>query len=183
MSGDQYRIKDQHACHFLTLTVIYWIDIFSRVEYKDIIVDSLNHCVKNKGLELYAWVIMTNHIHLVARANPPHRMSDFLRDFKKFTSKKIVEEVAYINESRREWLLDKFSFEARRTSRADYYKLWKDDNHPIDLDNNGIDIMQKIDYIHENPVRAGWVEFPAHYLYSSARDYNGQDGLVDIVLV
>lgn len=183
MSGDQYRIKDQHACHFLTLTVIHWIDIFTRVEYKDIIVDSLNHCIKAKGLELYAWVIMTNHIHLLARTNPPHRMSDFLRDFKKFTSKKIIEEMAQVHESRREWLLDKFSFEARRTGRAMYYKLWKDDNHALDLDNHAIDIIQKIDYLHENPVRAGWVEYPDHYLYGSARDYSGSQGLVPIVVI
>ncbi len=183
MSGDQYFIKDQHACYFLTLTIIHWIDIFSRIEYRDIIVDSLNYCIKSKGLELYAWVIMSNHVHLAGRVRPPHRMSDFLRDFKKFTSNKIVEEIAHIHESRKDWLLDKFSFEARRTGRATFYKLWKDNNHALDLDNNAIGLMEKVDYIHENPVRAGLVEFPDHYLYSSARDYGGQKGLVDIVVV
>ena len=184
MSGDQYRIADQHACYFLTMTVVYWIDIFSRREYRDVVVDALNHCTKAKGLSIYAWVIMSNHVHLVARCKAPHEMSGFLRDFKKFTSKKILEEIMAINESRREWLLDKFGFEARRTGRADKYKLWKDDNHAIDLENNNIDVMEKIDYIHNNPVRAGIVNYPDEYVYSSAIAYSGKwKGLVKVVVV
>lgn len=184
MSGDRYRIADQNACYFLTMTVIHWIDVFSRQEYRDIIVNSLNHCTKSKGLEVYAWVIMTNHMHLVARCEEPYEMSGFLRDFKKFTSKRIIEEINEINESRRDWLLDKFSFEARRTGRAENYKLWKDDNHAIDLDNTGINIMEKIDYVHENPVRAGIVHYPEEYIYSSAIDYSGKaKGLVKVKVV
>ena len=181
MSGDQYRISDQHSCYFLTSTVINWIDVFSRKAYKDILVDSLNHCVKHKNLELYAWVIMSNHIHLVARVNPPDRMSDFLRDFKKFTSKKVLEAIQTIPESRRKWFLDMFSFEARRTQRANDFKMWKDGNHAIDLQN--IDIMEKINYIHNNPVKAGIVNYPEHYVYSSAVDYAGGKGLVEVVIV
>ena len=67
MSGDRYEIQDQFGYYFLTLTVVYWIDIFSRSQYRDVIVDSLNYCVKEKHLELNAWVIMSNHVHLVAR--------------------------------------------------------------------------------------------------------------------
>lgn len=184
MSGDKYRIEDQHARYFMTLTVVNWIDVFSRKEYKDIVVDSLSHCIKNKGLDIYAWVIMTNHMHLVAACHKPNRMSGFLRDFKKYTSKKITDAICEIPESRREWLLDKFSFEAKRIGRAKDYKLWKDDNHAIDLDNNGIDMMQKIDYIHENPVRAGIVRNPEDYVYSSAIDYTPMGkGLVEVVVV
>ncbi len=166
------------------MTVVRWIDVFSRMEYRDIVVDSLNYCVSSKGLNIYAWVIMTNHVHLICSCTNPHRMSDFLRDFKKFTSKRIVEAIQDIPESRREWLLDKFSFEARRTGRAKDYKLWRDDNHAIDLDNGGIDIMEKANYIHENPVRAGIVRSPEEYLYSSAMDYAGKrKGLVEIVCI
>ena len=93
MAGDRYFIKDQYTTYFLTCTVIRWIDVFTSKRYKDITVDSLNYCIQHKGLELYAWVIMSNHIHLVAKVNPPLGMSGFLRDFKKFTSKKIVEAI------------------------------------------------------------------------------------------
>lgn len=92
-----------------------------------------------------------------------------------------MEAINEVPESRREWLLDKFSFEARRTGRAENYKLWKDDNHAIDL--SMIDIMNKIDYIHNNPVSVGIVHTPEHYVYSSAIDYSGGKGLVKIELV
>lgn len=144
-------------------------------------VDSLNYCIAHKGLELNAWVVMSNHIHLVGRAEEGFRMWEILRDFKKHTSKKIMEAIQELPESRREWLMDKFAFEARRTGRAENYKLWRDDNHAIDLTNRHA--MEKIDYIHNNPVRAGWVEFPSHYLYSSAKDYAGEKGLVKVVVI
>jgi putative transposase len=183
MSGDRYKISDQHARYFLTLTIIHWIDVFTRSDYKDIVVNSLNYCVEAKGLDIYAWVIMSNHVHLVAGCRPPNKMSDFLRDFKKYTSKRILEAIQEINESRRDWLLDKFSFEARRTGRAADFKLWMDGNHAVDMDNNDIDIMEKINYIHENPVRARIVDNPEDYVYSSAIDYFGKRrGLVKVIV-
>ena len=190
MSGDRYHIRDQYACYFITMTVVYWIDIFSRKEYRDIIVESLNYCVDHKGLELYAWVLMTNHLHIIGRIIPKEDgkedqvgMSAFLRDFKKFTSKKIIKSMEFLPESRKKWMLDKFSFAAKRTGRAKNYKIWKDDNHAIDLDHNGIDVMQKMDYVHNNPVDAGWVLEPDQYLYSSAIDYAGKKGLVKVKVI
>jgi len=178
MSGDRYIIQDQQATYFLTLTIVKWIDLFTRKDYKDAITDSLVYCIKNKGLVLNAWVIMSNHIHLVGRVETDIGMSGFLRDFKKYTSKKLVELMKELAESRKDWLLDKFAFEAKRTGRAKFYKLWKDDNHAIDLSNGSIDIMNKIDYVHMNPVVGGWVNDPENYIYSSAIDYAGGKGLV-----
>ena len=126
MSGDQYNIQDQYGYYFLTMTVVYWVDVFTRAEYRDVIVDSLNHCIEHKNLELNAWVVMSNHVHLVGRVNGGQGMSAFLRDFKKYTSKRILELIEELPESRRDWLLDKLSWEARRTKRAENYKLWKD---------------------------------------------------------
>jgi putative transposase len=181
MSGDRYFITDQHAPYFITCTVIHWIDLFTRKEYRDIVVDSLNHCVKEKYLSIYGWVIMSNHIHLAVQCYSPGSMSAFLRDFKKFTSKKFIEVIKAIHESRASWLLDKFSFEAKRTGRADNYKIWMDDNHAIYL--NGIDAMQKINYIHNNPVRNGIVDYPENYIYSSAIDYAKGKGLVKVEVI
>jgi REP element-mobilizing transposase RayT len=181
MSGDKYLISDQNATYFLTCTVIHWIDVFTRQVYRNIVVDALNYCIAHKGWEVNAWVVMRNHLHLVASAQEGSRMSDVLRDFKKHTSKRIVEAIQEYPESRKEWLLDKFSFEARRTGRAENYKLWRDDNHAIDLTH--LSAMEKVDYIHDNPVRAGWVELPTHYLYSSATDYAGGKGLVNVCVI
>ena len=124
---------------------------------------------------------MSNHLHFVGRCTEPHRMSDFLRDFKKHTSKALAKAILTTAESRREWLIDKFAFEARRSGRADHYKIWRDDNHAIDM--SGIDICEILSYMHDNPVRAGIVEKPEDYLLSSARDYSGKSGLVAIEIV
>jgi len=181
MSGDRYYITNQHQTYFITCTIVKWIDLFTRPVYKQIIVDSLNHCIKNKGLILNGWVLMTNHLHFAGRCEEPHRMSDFLRDFKKHTSKTLANAVLTTPESRREWLMDKFAFEARRSGRADRYKIWRDDNHAIDM--SGLDIREKLSYMHDNPVRAGIVERAEDYLMSSAREYSGESGLVPIEIV
>jgi len=181
MSGDRYFITDQHATYFLTFTVVDWIDIFTRKEYKLIITDSLNYCIAQKGLECFAWVAMSNHIHLIVRAAPPAELSAIIRDFKKFTSKKIIETIKTIPESRREWLLHKFAHHAKTTGRAENYKIWRDDNHAIGLESADM-FQQKMDYIHQNPVRQLIVANAADYLFSSAHDYaGGTQGLVKVV--
>ncbi len=181
MSGDKYSISDKVGCYFVTFTVIHWIDIFSRKEYRDIIVDSLNYCIAEKGLKVYAWVIMSNHIHLIITTKSEEgNISNIIRDFKKFTSKEITKAIQTIPESRREWILNAMSKEAGRIGRATYYKLWKDDNHAITIDGKIIGIKERIHYIHDNPVRNGLVEKEWDYVYSSAKDYQGKKGLVNI---
>lgn len=182
MSGDRYFITDQHATYFLTFTVVEWVDIFTRPDYKQVIVDSLNYCITSKGLECNAWVLMTNHTHLIVRAVPPARLSDIIRDFKKYTSKKIVELIKTIPESRRDWLLHKFEFAAQSTGRAENYKLWTNDNHAVCLDGSHL-FKQKLDYIHENPVKQMIVVNPEEYIFSSASDYCGRKGLVNVMVL
>ncbi|GAB2796788.1 transposase [Rhabdobacter roseus] len=182
MSQDRYVVQDQHMVHFLTMTVIHWIDVFTRPVYKHIICDSLNYCVREKGLVLFGWVLMSNHLHLIARVDEPHTMTAFLRDFKKFTSKAIVAAIESTPESRRLWLLDKFSFEARRTHRAEQFKVWQDGNHAILLESQKF-LLQKLHYLHDNPVRQELVANPEEYLYSSAPDYAGRKGLVQVELI
>lgn len=179
MSADRYPISNQSAPYFLTITVVQWIDIFTRPQYKQIICDSLNYCVSRKGVTIYAWVLMSNHLHLVAQAEEPLGMSGFLRDFKKFTSKALSAAILNCGESRSEWLVDKFSFEARRTRRAEEYKVWQDSNHAVELFSQKF-IWQKIHYIHQNPVRQQIVANPEEYLHSSALDYAGKKGLVKV---
>jgi REP element-mobilizing transposase RayT len=168
----RYIINDQEATYFLTMTVVHWIDLFTRKEHKDTVVDSLNYCVSQKGLMLYGWVLMTNHLHLIAYVEKPHTMSGFLRDFKNFTSKACVAIIQTTYESRKEFLLDKFGFEAYITKRAENFKVWQDGNHPVLLENQTF-LLQRLYYLHDNPVRQGIVENPEEYLYSSARDYFG----------
>ncbi len=100
-----YRIYDQHGCYFITCTVDQWVDVFTKREYVDILLDSLRYCQKNKGLLIYGWVIMTNHLHLIV-GTERDKLSDIIRDFKKFTATKIVEAIeTNPKESRKKWLL------------------------------------------------------------------------------
>ena len=182
MSGDRYFIRDQNAIYFITPTIVNWLDVFVRQEYKYTIVDSLNYCVDNKGLNIYAWCLMTSHLHLVASARDGYRMSDILRDFKKFTANKIIELIKEIPESRRAFLLSQFEEEGLSDKRITKYKFWQESNHAIELDPFHPEIIdQKINYIHYNPVEAGIVSNPMDYLFSSARDYGDEKGLVKII--
>jgi len=179
MSSENYIIRDQNVVYFLTFPIVDWVDIFTRPAYKMIIVDSLNYCIESKGLTVYTWCLMTNHLHLIARAKDGYRLCDIIRDFKKFTAKKIIDKIKEEPESRREWLLYRFSFAGKFDNRIKNYKVWQDTSHPVVLENNDI-IDQKINYIHDNPVRALIVQNPQDYLFSSASDYAGIKGMVNI---
>jgi len=182
----RYRILDQEGLNFVTCTVVGWIDIFSRKNYRDIILDSLTICRKEKGLLVFAYVIMSNHLHLILQTGPtsPYSLSEILRDFKKFTATKILEMIQFETESRREWLMHMFTYYARHNSNNRNLQFWQQDNHPFALSTDKM-IWQKVDYIHNNPVRAGIVDKPEDYIYSSARNYrnNNKECLIEIDLL
>ena len=168
----------------MTFTIIDWVDVFTKKEYKIELVNSMNYCVREKGLIIFAWVIMSNHMHIIWQAKEGFKLSDILRDFKKFTAKKIISMIETENESRKVWMLRKFEFAGKRLKRISKYKFWKDDNHAILLDPFQTKMIdQKVDYIHNNPVTAMLVEEPQHYLFSSAIDYYGEKGMVEIELL
>jgi len=179
---ESYTIRDQNTTHFLTFTICGWIDIFSRKDYKDIIIDSLRFCQQNKGLVLNAFVIMSNHIHLIASAKNGFKLSDIIRDFKKFTHSKMIEVIDSPKESRRIWMLHQFAYYATRHGRNEHYQIWVHDSHPEVLYSAAMTAI-KLGYLHNNPVRAGWVFEPEHYLYSSAANYVGLKGLLEIELL
>jgi len=176
-----YHISDQCAPHFMTFQVVDWVDIFSRKAYRDVIIESMKFCRNEKSLEIYAYVIMTNHIHVIWRAKYGN-LSDIVRDFKKFTGRSIIEEIQKGTESRRDWLLKRFEFAARRNVRNSLHQFWTHENHTVELFSSEFS-EQKFNYIHMNPVRAGWVENPEDYIYSSARNYAGLWNLMEIDLI
>jgi REP element-mobilizing transposase RayT len=112
-----YQIKNQSAAYYLTFQVVFWIDLFTRQAYRDIVIESLRYCQKEKGLEIFAWVIMSNHIHLLARSSN-NDLSGTIRDFKKFTSKAIIDKITSANESRKEWMLRLFKHAAGRQNHG-----------------------------------------------------------------
>ncbi|HEY2582234.1 MAG TPA: transposase [Mucilaginibacter sp.] len=147
MSRKGYIVHDQQAIYYMTFTVVGWIDIFSRQAYRDIVIDSFKYCRAHKGLHLHAYVIMSNHVHLIASVDEGFTISDFVRDCKKFTSKKITDSIENGGvESRRQWILHQFKYHALLHSRNETYQLWDQDNHFIKLSSPTF-TQQKIDYI------------------------------------
>lgn len=172
----KYKFHNPDGLYFVSFAVVGWVDVFTRNEYKTILIENLAFCQKNKGLEIFAWCIMTNHVHLIVRAQEGFLLSDILCDYKKFTSKAIIKAIVENPvESRKEWLLQQF-----RTN--DGYQFWQPENHPIELWSNAV-IDQKLNYIHQNPVEAGLVFKAEYYLYSSAADYAGEKGLLEVILI
>ena len=180
MKDDGYKIRDQYAVHFITFAVVEWVDVFTRKTYVDILLESLRYCIANKGLKIHAWCIMSNHVHLIASATDGN-LSDVLRDFKKFTSKSIIEAIETgKDESRKNWMLWIFKKAGEKNSRNSSYQFWRQDNHAIYLDTVPF-TLDKLNYLHNNPVKAGIVEKAEDYLLSSARDYHyGKGGLLPI---
>jgi REP element-mobilizing transposase RayT len=178
----RYRFKDQTKPYFVSFAVVYWLDVFIRNEYRDILLDSLRFCQKEKGLEIYAWCIMTSHVHLIIATNN-EKLENIMRDFKSHTSRQLKKAIKNnIQESRKEWMLWMMERAGKKNSNNKSFQFWQQDNHPIELWDNYM-MEQKLNYIHENPVIAGIVSKPEDYIYSSARDYAGEQGLLEIKLI
>jgi putative transposase len=160
-----YTISDQGAVHFVTFTVHLWADVFTRQNYIDILLEGLVYCQKNKGLEIYAWVVMSNHCHLILRA-ANENSSDIIRDLKKYTAKQIFKAIEENpHESRKEWLLKVLSINGR-------IWFWEEGYHGEEVFSKEF-FFTKAEYIHYNPVKAGIVAKPEDYLNSSAARFYG----------
>lgn len=178
----KYKIRDQNYPHFVSFAVVHWIDLFTRSAYRQILIDSLKFCQENKGLILYAWCIMTNHVHLIIGTND-RPMEGILRDMKSFTSRKLKEAIIdNAEESRKKWIIWMMKQTGNKNRNNLEWQLWQQHNQPIELSNGNL-ISQRLDYLHNNPVKAGFVQNPEDWLYSSAGDYCGRKGFLDVVLI
>jgi putative transposase len=178
----KYKFLNKEGLYFVSFATVYWLDVFTRPIYCDIIVDSLVYCKNNLGMELYCWCIMPNHIHLIykVRENNPEIV---LGRFKEFTAKKLIKAIEEnIQESRKEWMLWMFKRAASKSSNVKHCQFWQHHNKPIELWSAEV-IEQKADYIHNNPVEAGFVHEGWHWKYSSAIDYIDGKGLIDIAFL
>ena len=177
----KYKFHDNEEIYFVTFTVVRWVDLFTRNEYKDILIDSLNFCKAQKDLDVYAYCFMTNHIHLIigSRSNP---LSNIVRDFKRYTSEQLRRAiVTHPKESRRDWMLHIFRESGIRNNNNYKFQLWQQHSHPIALISSKI-LHRVLNYIHDNPVKAGFVQNAEDWLYSSANQYStSEKGLIDII--
>ena len=178
----KYKFQNPDALYFITFTVVLWVDVFSRRSYKDELLEILDYCSKNKGLAIHAYVIMSNHVHMIiSRKNDQVLLSDIMRDLKKVSSYKLLKSIQENpQESRKQWMLQIFHESAQPNNKNIKCKFWQAENHPVELPPHTDRFAQRLHYIHNNPVKAGWVEEPTAYLYSSAADYQGKPGLLKI---
>ncbi|MBT3302854.1 MAG: transposase [Bacteroidetes bacterium] len=174
-----YKFSNPDGIYFVTFTTVEWVDVFTRLSNIEIVLDSLRFCQKDKGLLIHAWCIMSNHMHLIISRNAKDELAGIVRDFKKFTSSMIIKAIQEKPESRRNWMLWIFKSAGQKNPNNKNFQVWQQDNHPEELISNKF-IDQKLDYIHNNILETGIVENAEDYLYSSARDYAGLRGLLDI---
>ena len=169
--------------YFVNDIVVDWVDIFTRPIYRHIIIESLQYCQHEKGLVIYAWVLMSNHRLMIVGSKGKNKVSDILRDFKKFTSKEIVRTLLVEStESRRDWMLNRFEYAGKNDKKITNYRFWQEGNNAQEIFLNDY-FNQKLNYIHENPVKAELVNRAEEYRYSSAIDWAGGKGLLEVTLV
>jgi len=158
--------------HFMTCTVLHWVPVFTRPETVEILLDSFRYLMKD-GLKLYAYIVLENHLHLIAQSE---RLDHDMARFKSYTAKRLIR---FLSENKIKTILDQLAFykKAHKTDRA--YQFWQEGVHPEWIQNQTI-MRQKVLYIHQNPVKRGYVDEPEHWRYSSARNYLGMDGLLEI---
>ena len=156
----------------MTCTVLHWIPVFTRPETVEILLDSLRYLMKD-GLKLYAYIILENHLHLIAQSGQLDR--DMAR-FKSYTARELIR---FLKENKVKTILDQLAFYKKAHKRDRAYQFWQEGFHPEWIQNESI-MRQKIEYIHQNPVKRGYVDKPEHWRYSSARDYLGMEGLLEV---
>ncbi|WP_418637457.1 REP-associated tyrosine transposase [Winogradskyella sp.] len=166
----KYKATIIGEAYFITITTVGWIDVFTRLKQKYVLIDALKHCQEKRGLEIYSYCIMPSHLHMICRASENETLSEVMRDFKKFTSKEIIKTIIEYPESRREWMLNYFKEACSHLKRKQHYKVWQDGYHAEHVYSNKF-IKQKLEYIHQNPVVEKIVANAEDYIFSSARNY------------
>ncbi|NCT08575.1 MAG: transposase [Flavobacteriia bacterium] len=170
----KYKFREANEAYFISFATVYWIDVFTRVDYFDIMIESFDYCRKQKGIELYGYCIMPSHVHLIFRSSLGDP-SGLIRDLKGFTSKKMLKAIEENpQESRKEWLLWLFEKAGMKNSNVQFRQFWQQNNQPIEIWSLKV-FEQKLNYIHNNPVEAGFVTNPIDWKYSSTRNYGNDD--------
>lgn len=174
-----YKFHNGSATYFVSFATVYWIDLFTREQYFNVLVNSVDYCRSQKGMELYAYCFMPSHVHLVFRSTQKDPMG-LLRDFKKYTARKLLQAIReHPKESRREWMLDLFQKAGRQNKHITHFQFWQHHNKPIELWSMKV-IRQKINYIHNNPVASGFVTDPMDWKYSSSRNFRHDHSIMQI---
>ena len=178
----KYKFHDPNAIYSITPPIVQKVNLFTKENFFEIIMENLKYYQKNKGLVVHAYCIMTNHLHLIISRNSKYKLEEIIRDFKKFTAVQIIKELLQNYDSRENWMLQIFNGAGLKNSNNTKYQIWQQHNHPIELSDNKM-LDQRLNYVHNNPVKAGFVEKPEDWKYSSARSYAGLGGELELEFI
>jgi putative transposase len=170
----RWKVVPETNCYFVTTTITDWLNVFTSIPCFDIVIGSLKYCITHKSLHIHGYVIMPNHAHYILSTDKGKCLSDVMRDFSTHTSRCLTE---FFEREQRLDILRVFQKAAAEDGRGNTYKTWQEGFHPITIESDRF-FIEKLNYIHENPVRKGFVDQPCHWRYSSARNYDRDDNSI-----
>ena len=173
MGRSRYKIYEPTHPHFITCTVLNWIPLFTRKESVDILLDSFRYLQITDNLIIYAYVILENHIHIIAQSDD---IAKTMAKFKRHTARELLK---LLQRENVKTILEQLAFYKKAHKSDRQYQVWQEGLQPKFIQTDAI-MKSKINYIHQNPVKRGYVDEASHWRYSSARDYEGRDGLLKI---
>lgn len=175
MGRSRYQIYNETAPYFLTCTVLNWTPLFTRSATVQIILDTLNYRQQGRDFKIYAYVILENHLHLVAQSPC---LTKEIASFKSYTAHYLID---YLKQQNAIRILEQLHAFKKQHKTDRHYQVWEEGSHPEEIQTQTM-LQQKIEYIHNNPVKRGYVDEPAHWRYSSARNYLGKEGLIPVFM-
>ncbi|MFA6144794.1 MAG: transposase [Sulfurimonas sp.] len=173
MGRSRYKVYEPTHPHFITCTVLHWIPLFTRIESVEIILESFRHLQKYDNFKLFAYVILENHLHMIASSDD---ISQSIKKFKSYTAKALLE---LLQTNRVQTILDQLAFYKKAHKTETTYQIWQEGS-AFKLIQSEAMMSERIDYIHNNPLKRGYVDEATHWRYSSARNYEGKEGLIDV---
>ena len=173
MAHSRYRIYETEFPYFMTCTIVGWLPVFARPEAATIILDSWKFLQKERSLQIFGYVIMENHLHLIGWRPD---LAKAMKDFKSFTARKFVDFLELCDSG----LLEQLRHLKERHKMQSDFQVWQEGNHPQQIAHDAV-MSQKMEYMHNNPIRRGYVDEPVHWRYSRLGIYAGMKGLIDVV--
>jgi putative transposase len=173
MSRTRYKVYDNAYPHFLTCTIVDWLPVFTRQDAAQILLDSWTFRQREGRMTLFAYVVLENHIHLIASSD---NLSKEIGDFKSYTARQLID---LLTAAGAKTILQQLAYRKAKHKDDRDFQFWQEGSHPQQITSDEM-MRQKIEYIHYNPVKRGFVDVPVHWRYSSSRNYAGMPGLIEV---
>jgi len=173
MPRSRYKVTQNNSPYFITCSIVNWLPLFANPTIANIIFHSLRFLQNEKRLSIHAYVLMENHLHLIASSAS---LEDEMRNFKSFTAKKCID---YYQKKEKSWVLKQLSFNKQPHKVKQQFQFWQEGYHPKLIEHDQV-LTQKLDYIHNNPVERGYIDDPVHWRYSSWRNFMGLEAMLEI---